>query len=88
MILCAAVKFHIDATDEDVVLCGWRHGNIYNQLKCLGFKPQQGYKRISDGFIDDKGNFLTREEAFLHAKECGQIQTEKENGIIYTEDLY
>lgn len=73
MILAAAIKFHIDGTDSDVVLCGARHGDVFMQLKLLGFKPREGYKEIAQGFIDHKNNFLTREEAYEHAKMCGQI---------------
>ena len=58
MILAAAIKFHIENTDKDVVLCGHRHWNIYEQLKLLGFELQKGYKEVAQGFIDDKNNFL------------------------------
>ena len=67
MILAAAIKYHIDKTDSDVVLCGARHGDVFVQLEQLGFQE------IEQGFIDHKNNFLTREEAYEHAKMCGQI---------------
>lgn len=73
MILAAAIKFKIESTGEEVVLCGARHGNIFAQIKSLGFQPRQGYKEIEQGFIDHKNNFLTRIEAYEHAKMCGQI---------------
>lgn len=73
MILAAAIKFHIDKTDKDVVLCGCRHGDIFAQIKDLGFKPKEGYEEIEQGFINHKGEFLNRKEAYLHAKEIGQI---------------
>jgi len=73
MILAAAIKYHIDATDSDVVLCGARHGDVFVQLKQLGFEARKGYTEIEQGFIDHKNNFLTREEAYEHAKMCGQI---------------
>ena len=37
MIIAAAIKYHIESTNEDVVLCGVRHGDIFVQLKALGF---------------------------------------------------
>ena len=84
MILAAAVKFRIDATGEETVLCGARHGHIFQQLQALGFAPRKGYKELEQGFIDHKGNFLNREEAFRHAVDCGQISSmianERENG--------
>lgn len=73
MILAAAIKFRIEKTNEEVILCGARHGDIFKQLKPLGFEPQKGYKEIEQGFIDHHNNFLTREEAFKHAKEIGQL---------------
>lgn len=73
MILAAAIKYKIEATGKEVVLCGARHGDVFDQLEALGFEPRKGYKEIAQGFIDHKNNFLTREEAYEHAKMCGQI---------------
>ena len=73
MILAAAIKFKIEKTNKEVVLCGARHGDVFRQLQPLGFEAQKGYKEIEQGFIDHHNNFLTREEAFEHAKEIGQL---------------
>lgn len=73
MILAAAIKYKIEATGKEVVLCGARHGDVFVQLEALGFKARQGYEEIEQGFIDHKNNFLTRVEAFEHAKMCGQL---------------
>lgn len=73
MILASAIKFHIKSTDKDVILCGCRHGDIFAQLDALGFDPHKGYTEIEQGFIDNHNNFLTRKEAFEHAKQCGQL---------------
>lgn len=75
MILASAIKFHIIETDEDVILCGSRHGNIFAQLKSLGFNPRDGYVEEEQGFIDHHNNFLTRPEALEHAYQCGQISS-------------
>lgn len=97
MILAAAIKYHIKETNMDVVLCGCRHGDIFYQLKALGFEPRNGYEEIEQGFIDHKNNFLTRREAFEHAKECGQLSSkiiyDREHGEIggtklISEDLW
>ena len=97
MILAAAIKFHIDKTDSDIVLCGCRHGNIFEQLMLLGFEPRKEYKEIEQGFITHKNEFLTRKEAFEHAKQCGQlgvkIAYEREHGGVggtnlISEDLW
>lgn len=73
MILAAAIKYKIEATGEEVILCGARHGDVFKQLKGLGFEAHKGYEEIEQGFIDHHNNFLTRVEAFHHAKECGQL---------------
>ena len=92
MILAAAIKFHINKTDSDVIMCGRRHPDIFKQLKLLGFEPRKGYQEIAQGFIDDKNNFLTREEAYDHAVECGQIEDDREVGTLVgrlvSEDLW
>lgn len=75
MILAAAIKFHIVETNEDVILCGARHGDIFKQLKQLGFKPKDGYVEEEEGFIDHHNNFLTRPEALEHAHQCGQLSS-------------
>lgn len=73
MIRAAAVKFHIHKTGEDVVLCGARHGDVFRQLKALGFEAKEGYTELEQGFIDQDNRFYTREEAYEHAKACGQL---------------
>ena len=89
MILAAAIKFHIDKTDEDVVLCGCRHSDIFKQLKSLGFDPKKGYKEIEQGFITNKNKFLTREEAYVHAITCGQVRLYREDmKRLMSEDLW
>ena len=89
MILAAAVKFYIEKTNEEVILCGHRHGDIFRQLGSLGFEPQNGYKEIEQGFIDDKNNFLTRKEAYLHAIDSWQIEDDGNSCCeLFSEDLW
>lgn len=73
MILAAAIKYKIESTGKEVVLCGARHGDVFKQIEALGFEARKGYEEIDQGFIDHHNNFLTRKEAFEHAKMCGQI---------------
>lgn len=88
MILCSAIKFHIDKTDEEVILCGLRHGDIFKQLKALGFEPHKGYKEIEQGFLTVSGGFLSRKEAYVVALKYGQILDPKENEELFSEDLW
>lgn len=73
MILAAATEFYIRKTKKIVVLCGANHGEIFKQLESLGFEPKDGYEELEQGFVDNHGNFLTREKAYEHAKACGQL---------------
>lgn len=95
MILAAAIKFKIENTGKNVILCGARHGDIFVQLEGLGFDPRKGYEEIEQGFIDNCNNFLTRKEAFEHAKKCGQLaakiiyEREKAGSLsLISEDLW
>lgn len=75
MILAAAIKYRIKKTDKEVVLCGCRHGDIFQQLEALGFNPRDEYEEIEQGFINHRGDFLNRWEAFCHAYQCGQLSS-------------
>lgn len=95
MILCAAIKYYIEATNIEVVVCGWRHGSIIETIRDLGFSPRKGYKEIEQGFINHKNEFLNRYDAYNHAVECGQLtQTtrwhKEDHGEreLYSEDIY
>lgn len=69
MVLAAAIKYQVDNSNKEIILCGSRHGNILEQEETLGVS----LTLLEEGFIDHKNNFLTREEAYEHAKMCGQI---------------
>lgn len=88
-IVCSAIKFHInkDGVDNDVVLCGARHHQIFMQLVALGFNPKEGYKEIEQGFVNTKGEFLNRKDAYKVALEAGQIKV-KDSEELMSEDLY
>lgn len=96
MIICAAIKiseFYPDNPTKDLIICGHRHGNCFEVINELKIKV--GFSHQVQGFIDHNGNFLNREEAFIHARQCGQISPttvdyKKENGELelYSEDLY
>ena len=60
MIIAAAVKFYIEKTDQEVILCGLRHDAPFRQLAALGFEPKVGYKELEQGFITTDGEFLNR----------------------------
>ena len=95
MIICAAIKIkYIDSNDikQSVVVCGHRHTNCHYVIS--KFDICSITEKI-EGFIDNQGNFLDRQEAHLHARNCGQLSKaniwykEDHSEIeLYSEDLY
>jgi len=82
-IVCAARR------KEGVVVTGARHSDkvIKGQMEAInGFKWWQGGEQ---GFIDQFGDFLTREEAWDVAVEQGQIRREVSSpGTLFSENIY
>jgi hypothetical protein len=80
-------------SEPTVVPC-FRHGYGFGIIKDL-VQNNKAYKEIAQGFINHKGEFLSRKDALNHAIECGQLsQTHRyyreDNNIdeLYSEDLY
>lgn len=89
MIISCAVKFHIDKTDKDVVLCGVDYNKIFNQIEDIGFDvPRKGYDIVAYGFITHTGKFLNAEEAWKHAYECGQISKIVVDNFYHSGDMH
>ena len=101
MIICAAIKLinkygmfdmELEKPDE-LIVCGLRHGYCIQTIKELDEKWHSA-KRIQ-GFINHKGEFLNRKEAFEHVKEIGQCNAtqryyweDHNQSELYSEDLY
>lgn len=92
MIIAAALKVMID--NQEVIVPCLRHGDGYFILHALAPEKKYGHKAES-GFINHKGEFLDRAEAFKHAIECGQtsaelrhMKQERKETLLYSEDLY
>jgi len=86
MILKAAVL----QKDSLIVYTGKRHNDVFISMRNQGVS----YKYCIQGFVDDKGNFFDRFQAYNEAKRCSQIITNKGKGILSnlkklcSEDLY
>jgi len=70
-IICSAVKY------KDHVVAGRRHGDSFLTLEAL--LPKEEYEKITRddivaGFIDNWGDFHTREEAWVIADNANQIK--------------
>ncbi len=85
-IVCAAIR-----NKRGLIICGARHFDVCmkNQIeKSTGWwgDPSQ----IEEGFIDNKGTFLNRNEAYLIAFKNNQIlrRVGGDKNTLYSENLY
>jgi hypothetical protein len=84
-VVCAAIKL------GDVIVTGPRH---YDTIMCNTIKQMDMLSHWTDnaeqGFVDQRGNFLTREEAWIIAEKVGQIiRRVGGDGVrLYSENLY
>ena len=91
MIICAAIEIEIE--NACLIVCGRRHGDCYEIKSQLADKWKHG--KVTEGFIDNKREFLDRIEAWTHAVECGQLSEttrwykyDHNDRELYSEDLY
>lgn len=82
-VVCAALRF------DGVIVASPRHFDktAHGIIDKLALKISPG--KWEQGFVDQFGNFLTREEAWITAEKNGQIiRTVSSPGILYSENLY
>lgn len=89
MIICAAIK----DTRTNAIFGGIRHGFIYSAMHDAGITPP--HEKAIEGFLDEKGNFYDRYEAYDIAMTNGQMsattrQHKRDRGEkeLFSEDLY
>ena len=90
-ILCAAIlrKEPRDSDcnyyDNDIqnIELGYRHHDIL-----IRFRGEVSTQQEDQGFYTSRGRFVDRKEAFEIAKSAGQIETDEDRGILFSEDLY
>ena len=95
MIVCAALEVQIEGLDHLTYIPCIRHGFGFKLLADLGYVPKTGYKVLRQGFLTNKNMFLDREEAFIYAKEIGQLpqtalwyKEDHKDIELFSEDLY
>lgn len=83
-VVCAANR------SGSIILCGARHWDTVMHKQAEAMKMSRTKRSMAEqGFIDQFGVFLTREEAFILAKEKGQIKGKPNvEGTLFSEDLY
>lgn len=88
-IVCAAIR--IRGAEADLIVAGARHFDsvMHGQLAHMVYLNPGAAKKADQGFIDQFGLFLTREEAFKVAEENGQLLNKPTiPGTLFSEDLY
>ena len=87
VVVCAANR----STKTGKIVCGARHWDsaMRGQVLVDGKRPDE-WLSAEQGFIDQFGVFMTREEAWVVAEAAGQIKFGRDysKGTLYSEDLY
>lgn len=97
-ILCAATwfddgkeyKYQPKNTDSGIVLCGWRHPAMFQQIGGLVRERQElGIYEKEQGFLTNKNRFVDREEGLKIARAANQILPSRNPyRELHSEDLY
>ena len=95
MLICAALLIQVEGLDHTTIVPCRRHGDGFKILEDLGYAPKTKYKVLKQGFINHKGEFLDRKEAFRYVYEIGQLSAttrwyheDHHHEELYSEDLY
>jgi hypothetical protein len=90
MITSAACRATINSNEIVVIRCH-RHCDFFETMKLLHIDYDKS--KVEQGFIaydpkTRKEEFVNRVDAWLHARECGQIKSNEIIGTLYSEDLW
>lgn len=91
-ITCAANRYRGSSDDPEVIILGVRHTDNFmrQQLHEVYGSPSNWPDLEEQGFVDQHGNFYSREEAYDIAHNAGQIirRCGGDEGRLYSENLY
>lgn len=91
-IVCAANRSLNKVNDVHYLVLGVRHFDDIMRKQIIERFGEEFCKNYhwEQGFIDNKGKFLTRKQAFVIAQNADQIITKNIDtyGTLYSEDLY
>ena len=75
MVTRAAVKIDYwnHNTKQEVIIPCHRHCDAFQILHDFGFIKGVDFREKEQGFLNEKGEFLTRVEAWQEAKRCNQF---------------
>ena len=84
-IVCAAIR-----GENELIMCGARHYDATMTRTIVLGGMTNIFSDAVQGFIDQRGNFLTREEAWIVAEKAGQIirRVGGDGTKLFSENLY
>lgn len=87
IIVCAANR----SRSTGRIICGARHWDSIMRQHCVvNGKLDPEWVSAEQGFIDQHGVWLTRQEAYVIAQAANQIKypATYQNAVLFSEDLY
>ena len=89
MITSAAIKIFDFRQNKEIIIPCHRHCDAFFILKEFGYKPRDEYKEIEQGFLNEKDEFLNRQEAWNEAYKHNQLKTNDPTcKSLFSEDLW
>lgn len=85
-VVCAALRM----PGMDRIICGPRHYDPIMRAQIEAHDAPEHWRGSEQGFVDNYGTFLTREEAYVVAKAARQIRRRcgGDDGVLFSENLY
>lgn len=90
-VVCAAIRHE----QTGLIICGARHYDALMRAQILAISEwvvarARGYYACQQGFVNNKGEFMTRDEAWVIAEKAGQLRPHPSMrpGTLHSEDLY
>ena len=96
VVVCAAIRytFKFESNIPPTLVCGPRHFDQTMHRTLERFPPETlaAAENAVQGFVDQFGTFMTREEALEVARAAGQLNTRRPKSHpltkLFSEDLY
>ena len=83
----SAIKFWTeDNPDYPIIICGKRHGDIFERMFYLRIKYDK--KTHVQGFMTNELQFVDRYDAVYIAMDAGQIPFDFQGSLLYSEDVW
>lgn len=85
-LVSSAIKFTLKNNGYDNVMCGLRHSDIFKQM--LEHNIEYDMSTVVQGFWTSDDRFVSRREAVYIARAAGQIPSDFDDVVLYSEDVW